>query len=85
MTGMTSDELAALPVVFGFGTACRALSVGRNQGYALLKQGQFPVRVISISGRFRVTKADLLRYLGVDGVEMEREPRAVAGARHDRT
>src|SRR5258707_474524 len=29
---MTSEELAALPVVFSFETACRALSVGRNQG-----------------------------------------------------
>ena len=70
MSGMTSEELDALPVVFGFETACRALTVGRNQGYRLQKQGRFPVRVINICGRLKVTKHDLLAYLGGDGTAM---------------
>jgi len=71
---MTVEELDALPVVFSFETACRALSVGRNQGYRLLKQGQFPVRVLRLCGRYRVTKFDLLAYLGADTQEVPPQP-----------
>ena len=67
MSAMTIEELEGLPVVFSFETACRAISVGRNQGYRLLKQGQFPVRVTTVCGRHKVSKYDLLTYLGAYG------------------
>lgn len=61
---MTSEELAALPEVFGLGTAARAIGTGRNQAYAMAHNGTFPIRVRMVGGRYRVTKADLLAWLG---------------------
>jgi predicted DNA-binding transcriptional regulator AlpA len=61
---MTSEELFALPEVFGLATAARAVGCGRNQAYQMVKRGAFPVRVREVGGRYRVTKADLLAWLG---------------------
>ena len=61
---MTAEELDALPVVMPFEVACRALSLGRNQGYRLLREGKFPVRVLTLSGRHKVSRFDLMRFLG---------------------
>ncbi len=61
---MTSAELEQLPVTFGLATAARALGIGRNQAYALVKAGQFPVRVLRLCGRYKVSRYDLLAYLG---------------------
>jgi hypothetical protein len=62
---MTADELDALPVVIPFETACKALSIGRNQGYRMLSERPptFPVRVLKLCGRNKVSKFDLLAYL----------------------
>ena len=68
---MTNEELDALPVMFGFQTAARALGIGRNQAYRLLHEGQFPVPVRTVCGRHKVSKFDLLRYLGTDSVSAE--------------
>ncbi len=64
---MTPAELDALPVTISLATACRALGVGRNQGYRLLHEGQFPVRVLTLCGRHKVSKWDLLAYLHAPG------------------
>ena len=62
---MTSEELEALPVTFGLRTAARAIGIGKNQAYRQVKDGTFPVRVLpSADGRYRVSKYDLLAYLG---------------------
>ena len=66
---MTSEELDALPVMFGLQTAARALGIGKNQAYRLLRDGQFPVRVITVCGRHKVSRFDLLRYLGAESVQ----------------
>jgi Helix-turn-helix domain len=64
---MTSEELDALPVTFGLETAARAIGVGRDRAYVLAKTGRFPVRILPGHGaRYRVSKADLLAYLGAD-------------------
>jgi len=44
--------------------ASRILGIGKNYGYELVKSGEYPVRVIDSHGRFKVSKFDLLRYLG---------------------
>ncbi len=64
---MTPAELESLPVTFGLETAARAIGLGRNQAYALAKAGEFPVRVRRINGRYRVTRFDLLAWLGAPG------------------
>jgi hypothetical protein len=64
--GMTQAELDALPVAFDLLLACRALGIGRSLGYDLAKRGEFPCRVLTVGKSYRVTRADLLRSLGVD-------------------
>ncbi|WP_227007274.1 helix-turn-helix domain-containing protein [Brevibacterium casei] len=41
------------------------LGLGRGTSYELAKLGQFPVRVLKIGSRYRVSRADLDRYLGI--------------------
>lgn len=42
------------------------LGLGRNKAYELARQGEFPVRVLKIGSRYRVSQADLERYLGIN-------------------
>lgn len=63
---MTQAELNALPVAFDLVVAGRAYGMGRSKSYDLAKQGEFPCRVLKIGNAYRVTRADLLRSLGVD-------------------
>ncbi len=65
---MTEDELRALPVAFDLVTAGRAINIGRTTAYDLAKRGDFPVRVVKVGDRYRVTKADLFEYRGVGKV-----------------
>lgn len=62
---MTRDELLALPVSFDLLVAARALGIGRTSAYDMAKRDKFPVRVLRLGNRYRVTRADLLRVLGV--------------------
>jgi hypothetical protein len=64
---MTEDELASLPVSFGLTTAARALAIGRNQSYRMVRDGTFPVPVRENNGRLTVSKYDVLAYLHVPG------------------
>jgi excisionase family DNA binding protein len=54
----------ALPQTFPVQTASRILGIGRNRTYELIKSGDYPVRVIDRGGRYRVSRWDLLKYLG---------------------
>jgi hypothetical protein len=64
--GMSRDELVGLPVsVELWPTAARAFGMGRTQAYELAKRGEFPTPVLRLGSRYRVTRADLLRKLGV--------------------
>lgn len=67
--GMTAAELMALPVSFDLDTANRALALGRTTGYALAKNGEYPVRVLRLGRQYRVTRYDLLRFLGFQSQE----------------
>ena len=53
-----------LPPTFPVQTASKILGIGRNRTYALITAGEYPVRVLPIGGRYRVSKFDLLAYLG---------------------
>lgn len=67
--GLTSDELLTLPAAIDLDTANSALMIGRSTGYALAKQGRYPVRVLRLGNAYRVVTADLLKLLG-----LERQP-----------
>lgn len=51
------------------------LGLGRNKAYELARQGEFPVRVLKIGSRYRISRADLDRYLGITE---ESDPRPAA-------
>lgn len=63
--GMTPAELYALPAAVSVVTASRALGLGRNKGYRMARDGEFPVRVLILGNRYRVRTAELLEYLGL--------------------
>jgi hypothetical protein len=64
---MNGPDLEALPPVFSVLVASKVLGIGKNQTYDLIRQEMYPVRILKINGRFRVSKYDLLAYLGVPG------------------
>jgi hypothetical protein len=56
----------ALPVSFPLEIANRALAIGRTRGYEMAKLGAYPVRVLQHGRAYKVTRYDLLRYLGLE-------------------
>ncbi|MPZ79643.1 MAG: helix-turn-helix domain-containing protein [Actinophytocola sp.] len=70
-SGMTLDELTALPTVLDLVTAARALGIGRTTAYELARRDRFPCPLIRVGGGYRVPTAGLLRVLGLSG---SREP-----------
>lgn len=67
--GMTEAELLALPVMMKLDTSNRALDIGRTTGFQLAKAGKYPVKVHRLGNQYRVSRADLLRFLGIDAQE----------------
>lgn len=63
--GLTSDELLALPAAIDLDTANAALMIGRSTGYALAKQGCYPVKVLRLGNAYRVVTAELLKLLEI--------------------
>jgi hypothetical protein len=65
-SGMTIEELFALPVTLDIEVAGRAWMMGRTKAYALARNGEFPCPVLRVGRAYRVTRADLFRALGID-------------------
>ncbi len=65
---MTEDELLSLPVTVPLMVGAKALGIGRTTAYDMAKRGEFPVRVLRVGNRYRITKADLTGYLRVGQV-----------------
>ena len=63
---MTETELRALPVALDLETAGKAWGFGRTKSHQLARRGEFPAPVLRLGNAYRVTKADLLRSLGLD-------------------
>lgn len=55
--GLTGEELLGLPAAIDLDTANRALMIGRSTGYALARQGRYPVRVLRLGNAYRVVTA----------------------------
>jgi excisionase family DNA binding protein len=73
---MTHAELLALPVsVDLWPTAGRAHGISRSHTYELARRGELPFPILRVGKRLRVTRADLLRSLGVQ-VEQDGAPAA---------
>jgi hypothetical protein len=62
-TGLSVGDLANLPAAVDLATACRALSISRNKGYDLLRDGAFPVPALRLGSSYRFRGSDLRRLL----------------------
>jgi hypothetical protein len=60
----TAELLRAGPTV-GLNLANRALGISRAHGYALVRRGDYPVRVLRLGTSHRVVTSDLLDLLGL--------------------
>jgi len=63
--GASAADLLALPPTIPVKDASKILGIGRNRTYDLIKAGLYPIRVLDMAGRFKVSRHDLLIYLGV--------------------
>ncbi|GAA1919575.1 helix-turn-helix domain-containing protein [Streptantibioticus ferralitis] len=63
---MGVEELLALPATVNVTTAARALGIGRDKAYELIRSGAFPVRTLPLGGTIRVPTAELWKVLGVE-------------------
>ncbi|GHE84540.1 integrase [Streptomyces spiralis] len=63
--GMSLEEVLALPVTVNVVTAARALGIGHNKAYDLIKAGQFPVRTLAMGSTVRIPTAALWEALGI--------------------
>ncbi|MBC6769301.1 MULTISPECIES: helix-turn-helix transcriptional regulator [Corynebacterium] len=54
------------PTVFTVREAARALRIGESTAYAAIRDGDFPVPIIRIGGRYAVPAKPLLDLLGLD-------------------
>ncbi|MFC4512292.1 DNA-binding protein [Streptomyces ehimensis] len=63
---MSWEELRELPPLVNVVTAARALGVGRDKAYRMVKDGQFPARTLSLGSVTKVSTASLWELLGVE-------------------
>lgn len=63
---MSVAELLALPPAVDLPTAGRAWGLGRTKAHELARADDFPCPVLRIGRTYRVTRADLLRSLGIE-------------------
>jgi Helix-turn-helix domain len=64
---LTAAEVLALPAMVDVVTAGQALGgIGRTKAHELARSGEFPVAVFTIGRSYRVRRADLLDFLGIE-------------------
>lgn len=64
--GFTVAELNDLPPSLGLEAAAMVLGIGRTNAYAMVQRGDFPVPVLRIGRRYRVSTQAILKLLGVE-------------------
>lgn len=63
---MSTKEVLDLPVVMDLPAAAKAFGIGRTKAFEMARDGEFPCEVLRLGRRYRVTKANLLRALGLN-------------------
>lgn len=63
-----------LPLTLGLRETGKILGIGTSTAYRLAAEGDFPVRLLKLGRQYRVSRADLLAYLG----EAPQQPSGVA-------
>jgi hypothetical protein len=62
----TLDEIRSWPAVVGLVQAAAALSIGRTKAHEMARAGTFPIWLLRLGTRYRVSTADILTFLGAD-------------------
>jgi hypothetical protein len=62
----TKAEVLEFPISGDVVTAGRFFGLGRDATYRAVKDGTFPVPVLKIGGRLRVTRSAVLAALGIE-------------------
>jgi len=65
-SGYTVADLSDLPPSLGLEAAALLLGIGRTNAYYLVQRGEFPVPVLRISRRYRISTHAVLHLLGVE-------------------
>ncbi|MFD7769816.1 DNA-binding protein [Streptomyces sp. NPDC059787] len=73
--GMSLEEVLALPATVNVVTAARALGIGHNKAYDLIKTGRFPVRTLTMGNTIRIPTAALWEALGIGSLRQGRPAR----------
>jgi hypothetical protein len=66
---LTTADLLSLPPTVDVETGGKAFGLGRTTAYRLVRQGQFPCKVVRAGGGWRVVTADLRRVLDLESGE----------------
>jgi excisionase family DNA binding protein len=66
---MTRDELLGLPSTIDVPTAARALGIGSNKAYELIRAGKFPVRPLVLGRQIRIPSEALRIALGYEPID----------------
>lgn len=67
--GMSVREVLDLPVAISLDDANRALGLGRSNGYAMAKTGEYPLPLLRLGRKYRCKRSDLLRLLDITDPE----------------
>ncbi|MFJ6810618.1 helix-turn-helix transcriptional regulator [Streptomyces anulatus] len=66
-TALSTQQVYDLPAMVKAEDAFAALGIGRDLGYRLIRQDEFPVPVVPLGSRIvRVRRTDLLAFLGLE-------------------
>jgi hypothetical protein len=76
-------QVLALPAMPSVKDAFAAMNIGPTNGYALIRDGQFPIEVIEFGRAKRVRRADLLTFLGLSETAAAEVQSAAATADDD--
>jgi hypothetical protein len=61
----TPVEIRGFTATVDVPTAGRCWGLGRDASYALARTGRFPVPVLELGGRLRVSRASIMKALGI--------------------
>ncbi|WP_206308294.1 helix-turn-helix domain-containing protein [Streptomyces sp. A1277] len=69
---LTEAEVLALPAMTTAEQAFAALGIGRDLGYRLIRERQFPLPTVALGRIIRVRRTDLLAFLGLENTDAAR-------------
>lgn len=72
----TLDEVRRWPATVDLVTAALPLGIGRTKAHEMARTGTFPVRLLRLGNRYRVSTADLHEFLGIRNEDATADPAA---------